>query len=172
MGPHQACARSSAFLDVAGRTGSLFAGFPTEAALLSLSPHPQRKPDGWFFGSLSLSLSVSPLVSRSLSLPRRHREGRCPWTLHFPVQAPTRPLWSTAKAAAASSASRLRSLCFFLPKQEHQHHGEERRKDTGLGHPGQAEYRTAMRKMSPNTQMGAGVMGRGQDRWAAALRAG
>lgn len=84
-----------------GRTGGrcLFAGFPTEAALLPPSPHPQRKPDGWFFGSLSLS--VSPLVSLSVSLPtRRHREGRCPRTLHFPERA-----WKDRLASVVYSES-------------------------------------------------------------------
>lgn len=94
MGPCQARARTSAFLDPqagysppdkgrCGRVGSkcLFTGFPKEAVLPSPSTCLQGKPDGWFFGFLSLSLSLclslswSPSVSLSLSMMRQI-EGR------------------------------------------------------------------------------------------------
>ena len=69
-------------------------------------------------GSLELSLSVCVCLclGLSVSLPTMaQREGNLPWPLHLPTPAPTRSPWSTAEAAAARSASRLRSPCVFLP---------------------------------------------------------
>ena len=81
-------------LDTGGGKGCrrLFAGFSKEAALSSLSPHLQKKPDGWFFGFRSLCPCLS--VSRSLSvalLTMMQRDCRDPRLLRLPALALARP---------------------------------------------------------------------------------
>lgn len=124
---HQAPARSSAFLDVAGRAANACLLDSRAAALPSPppSPHLQRKP---MAGSLDpcVCLCLSLSVSLSLSPDSEPQRRQVPPDAPSSCTGPGLASGSTAQAAAASSASRLQSLRIFLPEQE-------RRKDTGLG---------------------------------------
>lgn len=125
----------------------LFAGFSKEAALSSPPPHLRRKPG--VLRSLSLCLCLSLSWSLSASLPTtKQGEGRCPRPPCLPTPAPTRPPWSTAEAAAASSAS---------TEQQCQHQGKERgTKDAGSGVPAKLSTGQQLEECPKHT-LGEGV---------------
>lgn len=151
------------------REGSkfLFAGFPKEAALPSPSPEEVRWLFLWISPRLAVCLCLSLSWSPSVSLPRRRqREGRHPWPLHRPTLAPTRPPRSTAGAEAARQLVQLldsKALVFSSVSRSTSTRG---RREKGCGHrsPGEAEYRPAARKMSPNIHLGGRGHRQGQGR--------
>lgn len=160
-----------------GRTGSkcLFAGFPRSRSAVSVSVSPSaEEADGWFFGSLSVSVCLPR--SPSVSLPTvRHREGRCPRTLHPPALAPAWPPGLQLK-----QRQRVQLLDYRAFASSSLSRSTRTRREEGghrPGGPGHAEHRTATRNRSPNTQLGAGAGGRadGREQGAAVgscLRAG
>lgn len=179
MGACQAHARSGAFLGPqAGRSppdkgrcsreGSkcLFAGFPKEAA----PPSPDPEEVRWLFLWLSphltcVSVCLSLGLLQSLSPTRRQRAGRHPWPLHRPTLAPTRPPWSTAGAEAAGQLVQLLDSRAVVSSSVSRSTSTRGRREKGCGHrsPGEAEYRPAARKMSPNMhRQGQGGRVRGE----------
>lgn len=99
-----------------------------------------------------VSVCLSLGLLQSLSPTRRQRAGRHPWPLHRPTLAPTRPPWSTAGAEAAGQLVQLLDSRALVSSSVSRSTSTRGRREKGCGHrsPGEAEYRPAARKMSPN----------------------
>lgn len=102
---------------------------PKEVAVPSPSPEEAR----WLFLWISLPLSASPsvflLVFLSLSLPtmrRRRQTLFAPPSSHTSLSQASEVYSRSRGSQAASSASRLQSLCISLHKRGHQPQGEKR----------------------------------------------